>query len=284
MTPIPLRTALYMPASNTRALAKAPSLDVDVAIFDLEDAVAPEARQQARENLVACLATDHGRTRLAARINSLETEWGMDDLRAVVPAGPHAIVVPKVSNATQLEQVCSEVAALDPSVKIWPMLETPAAVLNAGALSMAAAGRDGQVDCFVVGTNDLAKETGASAARERAMLLPWLSTMVACAKAAGARILDGPYNNFRDPDGLAAECSQGRAMGMDGKTLIHPAQIDVARRIFSPSEEELAWARSVVDAFARPENAHLGVISVDGAMVERLHLAVAEKTLAAAQD
>jgi len=277
------RAALYMPASNTRALEKAKSLSVDVMMFDLEDSVAPDVKEQARANLVEALAFDYGGREIAARVNGIGTPWFDADIKAAVAAGPAAIVVPKVSTPDELNQVCDAVSNVDPSVHVWPMLETPLAIMNATDLSRAAAARDGQVNCFLIGTNDLAKESGVSTANDRAALLPWLMTMVACAKAAGASILDSVYNDFRDQDGLARECEQGRSLGMDGKTIIHPAQIEVASAAFTPSEDEIAWAKRIVETFADPAHASKGVIQIDGEMVERLHLDMATKLLASLQ-
>jgi len=274
------RAALYMPGINTRALEKARTLDVDAVIFDLEDSVAPESKLEARANVVAALAEDHGGKEVTVRINTLDTEWGHDDLETIAQAGPDAIVVPKVSTADDLIDIYTRVSRINPKVHVWPMLESPLAVMNATALSEAARESGGQVDCFIVGTNDLAKDTGATTDNARAAMLPWLSMFIACAKAADASILDGPYNDFKDIAGLTAECAQGNGLGMDGKTIIHPAQIEPVTLAFAPTEEEVRWAKAVVDAFDQPENAKLGVISVDGEMVERLHLEMAKRTLA----
>lgn len=273
------RAALYMPGINTRALEKAQTLEVDAVIFDLEDSVAPESKLEARANVVAAIAQDHGGKEVTARINTLDTQWGHDDLEAIAEAGPDAIVVPKVSTPDDLTDIYTRVSRINPKVHVWPMLETPLAVMNATALSEAARDSGGQVDCFLIGTNDLAKETGATTANNRAAMLSWFATFIALAKAADANILDGPFNDFKDVEGLKAECQQGSSLGMDGKTIIHPAQIEPVTTAYAPSAEEVAWARAVVEAFDQPENAKLGVISLDGEMVERLHLEMAKRTL-----
>ncbi|MGN6306076.1 MAG: HpcH/HpaI aldolase/citrate lyase family protein [Mesorhizobium sp.] len=277
----PRRSALYIPVSNDKALAKAQSLDADVVIFDLEDAVAPADKQAARAKLAAIFAVPAGRAERVVRINALSSEWGADDLAAALACAPDAILLPKVDTARDILEagdVLDEAAAPD-AVKLWAMIETPKALLNIGAI--AELGRDpaSRLACFVAGTNDLAKETGVF---DRRYLAPWLMQLVLAAKAGGLDLLDGVYNDFRDADGLARECAEGAAMGFDGKTVIHPSQIGPANAAFAPSETALADARAIRDAFAKPENAGKGVIGLDGKMVERLHLAQAEKLLAKA--
>ncbi|MGN6143631.1 MAG: HpcH/HpaI aldolase/citrate lyase family protein [Mesorhizobium sp.] len=277
----PRRSALYIPVSNDKALAKAPSLDCDVVIFDLEDAVAPADKPAARAKLAAIFATPAGRAERVIRINALASEWGADDLAAALACAPDAILLPKVDTARDILEagdVLDDTAAPD-EVKLWAMIETPKALLNIGAI--AELGRDpaSRLACFVAGTNDLAKETGVS---DRRYLAPWLMQLVLAAKAGGLDLLDGVYNDFRDMEGFDRECAEGAAMGFDGKTVIHPSQIDPANAAFAPSEMALADARAIRDAFAKPENAGKGVIGLDGKMVERLHLAEAEKLLAKA--
>jgi len=277
----PRRSALYIPVSNDKALAKAASLDCDVVIFDLEDAVAPADKPAARAKLAAVFAAPAGRAERVIRINALSSEWGADDLAAAIACAPDAILLPKVDTARDILEagdVLDDAAAPD-EVKLWAMIETPKALLNIGAI--AELGRDpaSRLACFVAGTNDLAKETGVS---DRRYLTPWLMQLVLAAKAGGLDLLDGVYNDFRDAEGLARECAEGAAMGFDGKTVVHPSQIGPANTAFAPSEQALAEARAIRDAFAKPENAGKGVIGLDGKMVERLHLAQAEKLLAKA--
>jgi citrate lyase subunit beta/citryl-CoA lyase len=216
---------------------------------------------------------------MIVRINPLFGEWGNDDLAAAMACAPDAILLPKVDTARDILEAGDALddAPASDDTKLWAMIETPKALLNLGPI--AELGRDpaSRLACFVAGTNDLAKETGVS---DRRHLIPWLMQMVLAARAGGLDLLDGVYNDFRDADGFARECAEATSMGFDGKTLIHPAQIEVANRAFSPSEAVMKQARAVVDAFARPENAGKGVIALDGKMVERLHLAQAEKLLA----
>jgi len=287
MTPTlrPRRSALYMPGSNTRALEKARTLDVDCLILDLEDAVAPDAKAQARGNIVDALkAGGYGNRELVIRINGLDTAYAEDDLKAAVEAGPDAILIPKVNTPADLERVAQKLKVLKPAgaPKLWAMMETPQAMLNAAAIG--ACGLDDGVGltCFVMGTNDLAKETRARLTPGRPAMLPWLMTCVAAARAGGIDILDGVFNGLEDMDGFAAECAQGADMGMDGKTLIHPKQIEACHAAFSPTEAEVAWARKINAAFAEPENTEKGVIQVDGKMVERLHAQMGERVIAIA--
>lgn len=277
----PRRSALYIPVSNDRAVAKAASLDCDVVIFDLEDAVAPADKPAACAKLATVFAAPAGRAERVIRINALSSEWGADDLAAAAACAPDAILLPKVDTARDILEagdVLDDAAAFD-AVKLWAMIETPKALLNIGAI--AELGRDpaSRLACFVTGTNDLAKETGVS---DRRYLTPWLMQLVLAAKAGGLDLLDGVYNDFRDAEGFARECTEAASMGFDGKTVIHPSQIGPANAAFAPSEQALREARAIRDAFARPENAGKGVIGLDGRMVERLHLAQAEKLLAKA--
>jgi citrate lyase subunit beta/citryl-CoA lyase len=281
----PRRSALYMPGSNQRALEKAKTLDVDCLLLDLEDAVAPDAKALARDQIVAAVSEGgYGEREVVIRINELESPWGEDDLAAAVKANPDAILVPKVNRPADLQLVAHKLSVLGAStdLKIWAMMETPEAMLNAGAIG--ACGRDPEVrlSCFVMGTNDLAKETRARLVPGRAAMMPWLMTCVAAARAGGIDILDGVFNAFQDEDGFAAECVQGVEMGMDGKTLIHPKQIAPCHAAFSPSEEEIAWARKINELFDLPENADKGAIQVDGKMVERLHAEMGRRAIAIA--
>jgi citrate lyase subunit beta/citryl-CoA lyase len=281
----PRRSVLYVPASNHKALARISSLACDAVIIDLEDAVAPADKLSARERLTDVFANRPDRCReMVVRINALSSEWGADDLLTAASCEPDAILLPKVVSPRDILEagdVLDDNSAPD-AVKLWAMIETPKALLNIGPI--AELGRDpaSRLICFVAGTNDLVKETGILATPDRRYLTPWLMQMVLAARAGGLDLLDGVFNDFRDLDGFARECLEAAAMGFDGKSLIHPAQIDTANRAFAPSAEAVAEARSVKDAFALAENAGKGVIALNGKMVERLHLAQAEKLLAKA--
>jgi citrate lyase subunit beta/citryl-CoA lyase len=287
MIPIrPRRSALYMPGSNARAIEKAKTLAADVVIFDLEDAVAPDTKAQAREQVCAAVeAGGYGLRELVIRINALETPWGEADLAAAIAAAPDAILVPKVSSAETLAAVGLRLRKLGAAerTKIWAMIETPLAILRAENIASAARDVDTRLACFVMGTNDLAKDTRARLLPGRAAMLPWLMTALAAARAHGIDILDGVYNNLSDADGFRTECEQGRDCGFDGKTLIHPDQIAAANEIYAPSQQEIESARAIVAAFERPENAGKGAISLNGRMVERLHAEMAKRTLALAE-
>ena len=281
----PRRSTLYMPGSNARALEKAKTLAADALILDLEDAVAPAAKAAARDQVKAAVAAGgYGPREVVIRINALSTEWGRDDLDAALAAGPDAILVPKVSSAGELDRIRAAFAAAgsDGRVALWIMMETPLAILNAATIAAGAADRDARLACLVMGTNDLAKETGASLGHGRFAMVPWLATCVAAARANGLAILDGVYNDIRDGEGFAAECAQGAALGMDGKTLIHPSQVPPANEIFAPAPAEIERARAIIAAFSRPENEGKGAIELDGRMVELLHLETARRTMALA--
>jgi citrate lyase subunit beta/citryl-CoA lyase len=281
----PRRSVLYIPASNDRALAKLPSLGCDAVIIDLEDAVAPADKLSARERLAGIFAgRAERRCEMVVRVNALSSEWGADDLLAAASCKPDAILLPKVDKPRDLLEAGD---VLDDNftpdeVKMWAMIETPKALLNIGVI--AELGRDpaSRLACFVAGTNDLVKDTGVLATPDRRYLMPWLMQMVLAARAGGLDVIDGVSNDFRDLDAFARECAEASAMGFDGKSLIHPAQIEAANRAFAPSAEAVAEARSVKDAFALAENAGKGAIALNGKMVERLHLAQAEKLLAKA--
>lgn len=281
----PRRSVLYVPASNDKALATIATLTCDAVIIDLEDAVAPADKVAAREKLAAIFASrPKRRCEMIVRVNALSSEWGNDDLLAAAKFEPDGILLSKVAtprDILEVGDVLDDNFAPD-SVKLWAMIETPKAMLNIGAI--AELGRDpaSRLNCFVAGTNDLVKETGILATPDRRYLVPWLLQMVLAARAGGIDMLDGVSNDFRDLDAFARECTEAAAMGFDGKTLIHPAQIEAANRAFAPAPDALAEARAVKDAFALPENAGKGVIALDGRMVERLHLAQAEKLLAKA--
>ncbi|MCR5857186.1 CoA ester lyase [Mesorhizobium sp. J428] len=286
----PRRSVLYVPASNAKALSKLPGLACDAAIIDLEDAVAPDAKLSAREALKTFFAErsktpqSGGPGEIVIRINGLSTEWGPDDLIAARECRPDAILLPKVETPRDILEANDTLDDEDahPGMWLWAMIETPKALLNIGAI--AELGRDpgARLACFVAGTNDLVKETGVRVTPDRRHLVPWLMQMVLAARAGGIDVLDGVANNFRDLDTFRRECEDGAGMGFDGKTLIHPDQIGPANEVFSPSTDEIAQARAIVAAFAAPENAGKGVLTVDGRMTERLHLAQAEKLLARA--
>ncbi|GAA4526898.1 CoA ester lyase [Chelativorans composti] len=276
------RSVLYMPASNERALAKSPSLACDSIIFDFEDAVGPDEKAAARERLLAFLSgAGRPQRELVIRINALDSEWGRDDLAAACACRPDAILIPKVEGVETLREVDRALAELNApaDLKLWAMMETPRSILNAGTIADYARDPSSRLDCLVVGPNDLARATCMVPGPDRANLLPLLLQVVLCARAGGITALDGVSNNFRDLEAFASECRQGRELGFDGKTLIHPAQIDGANRIFGPTDEEVAEAEAIVAEFAEPENSTRGVISMGGKMVERLHLEMARSLL-----
>ncbi len=281
----PRRSVLYMPGSNARVLEKAKTLAADAIIMDLEDAVAPDAKDQARDLVCAALKTGgYGTRELIIRINALSTPWGERDLSAAIAAGPDAILVPKVDAASEIDtlsQIMTRQGAA-PDMKLWVMMETPPAILNAGAIAAAAQHSGSRLSCFIMGTNDLIKDTRAIMTPDRLAALHWLSTCQIAARAYGIDIIDGVYNDFKDEDGFRAQCEQGRTLGMDGKTLIHPGQITSCNEIFSPAAEEVGLARRIIDAFDDPANAGAGVLTVDGRMVELLHADMARCTVAIA--
>jgi citrate lyase subunit beta/citryl-CoA lyase len=280
MTFRPRRSVLYMPGANDRALEKARTLPADALILDLEDSVAPEAKAEARSRVAACVtAGGYGRRELVIRVNGLETPWGSDDMAAAAAAGPDAILVPKVSRAADVARAVLLMKDAPAHTRLWVMMETPLAMLKAEEI----AGAEKRLAALVLGTNDLVKETRASTAQNRFALVPMLSLCVLAARAHGLDVIDGVYNDFRDEAGFRAECEQGRLLGMDGKTLIHPGQIATCNEVFSPSPEEVTWSQKIIAAFAQPENATRGVITLDGKMVERLHLAMAERVAAIAE-
>lgn len=268
----PRRSALYMPASNARAVAKARTLDCDVVILDLEDAVAPEAKAAARDAAVAAMREGgFGRRELVVRVNALGGEWGAPDFAALAEVKPDAILVPKVDDAA----TAAACVAKAENVPVWAMIETPGALLRLDAIAATPG-----LAALVMGTNDIAKDTRIRPGAERLPFLGFLAATVAAARAHGLIALDGVYNAIDDAAGFARECEQGVDFGFDGKTLIHPAQIEACNAAFSPHADEVAWAQEVVAAFAAPEAAGKGVIRVQGRMVEGLHLRQAERLLA----
>jgi citrate lyase subunit beta/citryl-CoA lyase len=267
------RSVLYLPASNTRAIEKARSLTCDLAVLDLEDAVAPEMKPEARAAAVAAAREGGFGPRLGVRINGLDTPWGSDDLKALLDAPVDLIVAPKVESATTVHALS---AALRPGAALWAMIETPRALVDMRAIAEAG----GALSGLMLGVNDLAKELKTGASPDREPLKPWLAAVVAHARANGLLAIDGVFNRIKDEAGFTAECAQGRLYGFDGKSLIHPSQIEGANAAFGVSAEEVERARKVVAAFAAPEAEGLGVLRVEGEMVERLHLAQAEELLA----
>ena len=281
----PRRSVLYVPGGNERAIAKARTLACDAVIFDLEDSVAPDAKVEARENLRKLLGEPLGGGReTIIRINALSTPWGAEDLRAAQDLAPDAILIPKVEDPEDIAQIDDALDQTDTpeTLRLWAMIETPKGIMNAGQIARASRTPGGRLDCFVTGTNDIVKETGVAPLPGRPYLSTWLMEIVLAARAYGIDALDGVYNDFRDSEGFSIECAQGRAMGFDGKTLIHPGQIEAANTAFGIDPDKLEEARHIVEAFARPENARAGVISLDGRMVERLHADMAEKLIAKA--
>ena len=285
MTVRPRRSVLYMPGLNERALEKAKTLPADALILDLEDSVAPESKIAARDNVCeAVKGGGYGRRELVIRVNAIETAWGMDDLRAAASVEPDAILVPKVSNPGDIVTVAKVLGAINApaKVRLWAMMETPSSVLNSREIAALGADPENRLACLVMGTNDLLKESRARALHNRIAVVPWLAMTIVAARAYGLDVLDGVYNDYRDAAGFGDECEHGRTLGMDGKTLIHPSQVGPCNAIFSPTTEEVLWARKIIAAFEEPANARKGVITLEGKMVERLHLVMARRTVAIA--
>ncbi|WP_370250593.1 CoA ester lyase [Nocardioides sp.] len=276
----PLRSVLYMPSSNAKALEKAKTLPVDGIIFDLEDAVAPDAKPEARAAAAAAVTSgEYGRRTLTIRVNGIGTQWHDDDIVAAAQAGPAAVVVPKVNSA---EEVLGLVAALEAAgapehTRLWAMIETPIAVLSALQIATASP----RLGAFVLGTNDLVKELYCEHVPGRAPVLPSLHTALLAGRAAGIAVIDGVYNDVKNIDGFLAECEQGRQMGFDGKTLIHPGQIEGANTAFAPSAQAVEDARGVLAAWE--EGKDRGVVTYNGRMVENLHVESATRTLSIAE-
>lgn len=275
----PLRSVLYMPSSNAKAVEKAKSLPVDGVIFDLEDAVAPDAKPSAREAAAAAVSGGgYGKRTLTIRVNGIGTQWHDDDLAAAAQAGPDGIVVPKVNSADEVRSLVAaiEKAGAPDKTSLWAMVETPEAIFNVRELAAASE----RLAVLVMGTNDLVKELYAEHVPGRAPLATALSLSVLAARAAGVAILDGVYNDVRDTEGFLAECRQGRDFGFDGKTLIHPGQVEGANDTFAPSEQEVEHARGLIEAF---ENSSGGVVTYRGRMIENLHVESAKRTLSIAE-
>jgi citrate lyase subunit beta/citryl-CoA lyase len=281
MTDRPRRSVLYMPAANERALEKAKTLPADAIIFDLEDAVAPDAKEAARPNAVAAAGSaDYGNRELTIRCNGLDTPWGAEDLVAAATSGASGVVIPKVGSVAYLDEISSRLSAAGApeTLTIWAMIETPTAIFDVRAIAA-----HPRVAVLVMGTNDLARELrSALGAAGRHPLVPHLATALAAAREAGKVILDGVYNDVKNLDGFREECMQGMEMGFDGKTLIHPGQVDIANDVWAPSDDEVEHARRVIAAFEEATADGRGVITVDGRMIENLHVASAQRTLAVA--
>ena len=274
------RSALYMPAANERALEKAKTLAADCIIFDLEDAVAPDAKQSARSAACAAAASgQYGRRELTIRCNGLDTSWGAADLQAIAGSTASAVVVPKVSSVAYLDDVSSQLdaAGAPGDMTVWAMIETPTAILDVRAIAA-----HPRVSVLVMGTNDLARELRIPLVAGRRALLPHLATALLAAREAGKTILDGVYNDVKDLEGFSDECAQGVEFGFDGKTLIHPGQIDIANHAWAPSAAEVEHAGRIIAAFDEAMADGRGVVTVDGRMIENLHVANAQRTLALA--
>jgi citrate lyase subunit beta/citryl-CoA lyase len=274
-----------MPGSNARALEKAKTLHADSLIFDLEDSVAPDAKESARQQVTdAVKAGGFGSREVVIRINGADTPWHAEDLTAAAHAAPDAILVPKVSSPDALELVGRRLLDMstDQKTRVWAMIETPLAIFNILPIAAEARDSESRLAVLVMGTNDLAKDTRARLLPGREPMVAWLSICVAAARAHGVDILDGVFNDLGDAEGFAAECKQGVALGFDGKTLIHPNQIAPCNAAFSPSADEIAQARKIIAAFGLPENKGKGVVSIDGRMVERLHADMARRSVAIA--
>jgi citrate lyase subunit beta/citryl-CoA lyase len=276
----PRRSVLYMPAANDRALEKAQTIPADGIIFDLEDAVAPDAKSEARAKAVAAVESGrYGNRELMIRCNGLDTQWGSFDIAAAAAAGPSAVVIPKVDSVGYVDRVAAFVdAAGAPDVMIWAMIETPTAIFNVRRIA-----DHPRVAALVMGTNDLAKELRSPLVPNRHPLVPHLATALLAAREAGKVILDGVYNDVKNPEGFEAECRQGMEMGFDGKTLIHPSQVEPANAMWSPSAEAVEHAERVIAAFDEAVAEGKGVVTVDGRMIENLHVDNARRVLATAQ-
>jgi len=273
-----------MPAINTRALAKGPQLGADAIVIDLEDSVAAAAKPQARQNAIDALTqNDYGYRIRVLRVNGVSSEWFDSDMAMLQHVKPDALLLPKVESAQTIAHVQALLDDTDPTgqVKIWAMLETTKAVVNVASIAQSAE-QSQRFETVCIGNNDLAREAGMRVTSDRSLLMPWLLNLLAAAKAYGLTILDGVYNDFADLEGFGNECEQGASMGMDGKTLIHPSQIEAANRAYSPTTNDIKQAQQIVDAFANAKDPNVGVLQIDGRMVERLHLDMAHRTLAIA--
>jgi citrate lyase subunit beta/citryl-CoA lyase len=282
----PRRSLLFMPGSNPRALEKARTLPADGIILDLEDAVAPDAKAGAREQIAKTIAAGgFGQREVLIRTNGLDTPWWSDDLAMATKAAAHGILVPKISSVDDLATIASKLTEMGapPSLRVWAMIETSFALLRIEELSAQARHAHMRLAGYVLGPNDIARETRIRMVPGRSTMLPFYTTCILAAHAYGLDILDGPYSDFSNAKGFAEECMQSRDMGFDGKTLIHPSQIEACNTVFTPPAEDVAQAQKILAAFERPENAGRGAIQLDGRMVERLHADMAKRTLALAE-
>ena len=278
----PRRSVLYLPSSNQRALEKAKTLPVDALILDLEDAVAPDAKNVARENACAAARSgDYGRRELTIRVNGIGSPWHDADLAAVAAAGPDAIVVPKVNTAAEVRDLVAamESAGAPPTTALWAMIETPVAVLHAEQIARASE----RLTCFVLGTNDLYKELGAAYVAGRAAVSASLQLVLLAARSAGLAVVDGVFNDVTDAEGFRQECQQGRELGFDGKTLIHPGQVQVCNEAFAPSADQVEQSRAVIAAFEAAMAEGRGVATLNGRLIENLHVDTARQVLATAE-
>ncbi len=276
----PRRSVLYMPAANERALEKAKTIPADALILDLEDAVAPDAKAAARANAVAAARSgEYGHREITIRCNGLDTPWGADDIEAAATSGAAAVVIPKVNSHAYLDEVERQLdaAGAPPEMTIWAMIETPTAILDIRSIA-----HHGRVNVLVMGTNDLIKELRTGTLPDRSPLIPHLAAALVGAREAGKVILDGVYNDVRDPEGFLVEAEQGKALGFDGKTLVHPSQVEPTNAVWAPGVDEVDFSRRVIEAFERAEAAGQGVITVDGKMIENLHVDNARRVLAVA--
>jgi len=274
----PRRSVLYMPAANERALDKAKSIPADCLIFDLEDAVAPDAKTEARANAVAAARSgEYGRREITIRCNALSTQWGSDDITAASTSGVSAVVIPKINSVAEVDAVSAVLAkaGAPDSMLIWAMIETPTAIFDVRKIAA-----HPRVATLVMGTNDLAKELRAIQIPGRAPLVPHLATALLAARESDKVILDGVFNDVKDLEAFRSECMQGAAMGFDGKTLIHPSQVDVANDVWAPTADEVDYAQRVIVAFEEASAEGRGVITVDGRMIENLHVDNARRVLA----
>ncbi|MBB1090961.1 CoA ester lyase [Rhodopseudomonas palustris] len=281
----PRRSLLFMPGSNARALEKARLLPVDGLILDLEDSVAPDAKAQARDQIgQAVAAKGYGRREVLVRINALDSPWWLDDIAMAAKVKPDGILVPKVSSVQDLSAIADRLSDLnaDMAIRVWIMIETSRGVLHAEELAAQAHDSEMRLAGFVFGPNDISRETGIRMLPGRAAMIPMITHCILAARVHGLTVLDGPYSDIASVDGFALECAQARDLGFDGKTLIHPGQIDACNAAFTPPPEDVAQARKIIAAFERPENAGRGAIQLDGRMVERLHAEIAKKTIAIA--
>ncbi|KZD20988.1 HpcH/HpaI aldolase/citrate lyase family protein [Tardiphaga robiniae] len=279
----PRRSHLFMPGSNPRALEKARTVAADGIILDLEDAVAPDAKGTARDAIAQTLASGgFGKREVIIRINALDSPWWIDDVTMAGKAKPDGILVPKISSVEDLSAVADRLSDIgaDMSIKVWAMIETSRAILHAEELAAASRDSENRLAGFVFGPNDIARETRIRMMPGRAAMLPMITHCVLATRLHGLEILDGPYSNFSDTEGFIAEAEQGRDIGFDGKTLIHPSQIEACNKVFTPPDDEVAQARRIIAAFEQPENAKRGAIQLDGKMVERLHADMAKRTIA----